>query len=104
MASEFPHVQFVSLDFSPMAAHRPRENIVFEVYDLYSGLSEADASFDMVHVRHTANKVSRTQFITYTSCLIPVLHAEMIGWKLPVFGQGTISGAPTRWTAHIWRI
>ncbi|QRW17272.1 methyltransferase domain protein [Rhizoctonia solani] len=33
MASEFPHVEFVSLDFSPMAAHIP-----------------PDASFDMVHV------------------------------------------------------
>ncbi|CAE6436420.1 unnamed protein product [Rhizoctonia solani] len=63
MASEFPHVQFVSLDFSPMAAHIPRENIVFEVYDLYSGLSEADASFDMVHVRHTANKVGNYLFL-----------------------------------------
>ncbi|KAF8693087.1 Methyltransferase domain, partial [Rhizoctonia solani] len=50
MASEFPHVEFVSLDFSPMAAHIPRENITFEVYELYSGLVEADASFDMVHV------------------------------------------------------
>lgn len=57
MATEFPHVDFVSLDFSPMAAHTPRRNITFEVYDLYAGLAEADASFDMVHVRHTANKV-----------------------------------------------
>ncbi|CAE6403472.1 unnamed protein product [Rhizoctonia solani] len=63
MASEFPHVQFVSLDFSPMVAHTPRENIIFEVYDLYSGLAEADASFDMVHVRHTANKVGSYPFL-----------------------------------------
>ncbi|KAF8603866.1 hypothetical protein BDV93DRAFT_523015 [Ceratobasidium sp. AG-I] len=58
MASEFPHVEFVSLDVSPMAAHIPRENITFEVYDLYAGLAEADASFDMVHVRNTATKVA----------------------------------------------
>ncbi|CUA74609.1 hypothetical protein RSOLAG22IIIB_05615 [Rhizoctonia solani] len=63
MASEFPHVEFVSLDFSPMAAHTPRENIVFEVYDLYAGLAEADASFDMVHIRHTANKVGNYPFL-----------------------------------------
>ncbi|KAG9119610.1 hypothetical protein FRC07_005297, partial [Ceratobasidium sp. 392] len=56
MATEFPHVEFVSLDVSPMAAHIPRENISFEVYDLYAGLAEPDASFDMVHVRHMAFK------------------------------------------------
>lgn len=64
MASEFTHVEFVSLDVSPMAAHIPRENITFEVYDLYAGLAEADASFDMVHVRNTATKVS----INYSTC------------------------------------
>jgi hypothetical protein len=57
MATEFPHVDFVSLDVSPMTAHIPRENITFEVYDLYAGLAEADASFDMVHVRLMDNKV-----------------------------------------------
>ncbi|CAE6364923.1 unnamed protein product [Rhizoctonia solani] len=63
MASEFPHVEFVSLDFSPMVAHTPRENIIFEVYDLYAGLAEADASFDMVHIRHTAYKVGNYPFL-----------------------------------------
>ncbi|KAG8740557.1 hypothetical protein FRC10_004173 [Ceratobasidium sp. 414] len=58
MATEFPHVEFVSLDVSPMAAHIPRENIAFEVYDLYAGLAEPDASFDMVHIRHMAFKVA----------------------------------------------
>lgn len=63
MATEFPHVDFVSLDFSPMAPHTPRRNITFEVYDLYAGLAEGDASFDMIHVRHTANKVGNYRFL-----------------------------------------
>lgn len=63
MATEFPHVDFVSLDFAPMAAHTPRANITFEVYDLYAGLAEVDASFDMVHVRHTAHKAGNYHFL-----------------------------------------
>ncbi|KAG8691490.1 hypothetical protein FRC08_010162, partial [Ceratobasidium sp. 394] len=58
MATEFPDAEFVSLDVSPMAAHIPRENIAFEVYDLYAGLAESDASFDVVHIRHMAFKVA----------------------------------------------
>ncbi|KAG8708688.1 hypothetical protein FRC11_006259 [Ceratobasidium sp. 423] len=81
MASEFPHVEFVSLDFSPMAAHIPRENITFEVYDLYSGLAEADASFDMVHVRHTANKVGNYSF------LVQELHRVLRPGGLLVSGE-----------------
>ncbi|CAE6466271.1 unnamed protein product [Rhizoctonia solani] len=81
MASEFPHVEFVSLDFSPMAAHTPRENITFEVYDLYAGLAEADASFDMVHVRHTANKVGNYSF------LVQELHRVLRPGGLLVSGE-----------------
>ncbi|KAJ1306986.1 hypothetical protein OPQ81_007966 [Rhizoctonia solani] len=81
MASEFPHVDFVSLDFSPMAAHIPRENITFEVYDLYAGLAEADASFDMVHIRHTANKVGNYSF------LIQELHRVLRPGGLLISGE-----------------
>ncbi|CAE6431933.1 unnamed protein product [Rhizoctonia solani] len=81
MASEFPHVEFVSLDFSPMAAHTPRENITFEVYDLYAGLVEADASFDMVHIRHTANKVGNYLF------LVQELHRVLRPGGLLVSGE-----------------
>ncbi|QRW03233.1 methyltransferase domain protein [Ceratobasidium sp. AG-Ba] len=57
MATEFPDAEFISLDVSPMAAHIPRENITFEVYDLYAGLAEPASSFDVVHMRHMAFKV-----------------------------------------------
>ncbi|CAE6458284.1 unnamed protein product [Rhizoctonia solani] len=54
MSREFPDVDFISLDLSPLTPHPPRPNIVFEVYDLYNGLAEPDNSFDVVHLRHAA--------------------------------------------------
>lgn len=50
MAAEFPHVQFRSLDVAPIAAHVPRPNIVFEVYDITEGLLLEDNSQDIVFV------------------------------------------------------
>ncbi|KAG8738131.1 hypothetical protein FRC10_007253 [Ceratobasidium sp. 414] len=59
MAQQFPHVDFLSVDYVPLTAHIPRPNIAFEVYDLYNGFAVPDASFDMVHIRqataHTRN-------------------------------------------------
>ncbi|KAG8747733.1 hypothetical protein FRC10_011862 [Ceratobasidium sp. 414] len=52
VSREFPDADFVSLDSLPLTAHRPRPNVVFEVYDLYNGFAEPDNSFDVVHVRH----------------------------------------------------
>ncbi|CAE6438265.1 unnamed protein product [Rhizoctonia solani] len=54
MSQEFPEVDFVSLDLSPLTPHPPRPNVVFEVYDLYNGFAEPDNSFDVVHLRHAA--------------------------------------------------
>ncbi|KAJ1302021.1 hypothetical protein OPQ81_000856 [Rhizoctonia solani] len=54
MSHEFPDVDFVSLDLSPLTPHPPRPNVVFEVYDLYNGFAEPDNSFDVVHLRHAA--------------------------------------------------
>ncbi|CUA71067.1 hypothetical protein RSOLAG22IIIB_04461 [Rhizoctonia solani] len=54
MSREFPDIDFVSLDLSPLTPHPPRPNVVFEVYDLYNGLAEPDHSFDVVHLRHAA--------------------------------------------------
>jgi hypothetical protein len=58
MSQEFPDVDFVSVDLSPLAPHKPRPNVVFEVYDLYNGFAEPDNSFDVVHLRHAAVPVS----------------------------------------------
>lgn len=62
MSHEFPGVDFVSLDLSPLAPHKPCPNVAFEVYDLYNGFAEADESFDMVHLRHAAVPVSVCAF------------------------------------------
>lgn len=50
MATEFPDVQFRSLDIAPIIPHPPRSNIVFEVYDISQGLLLADNSQDIVFV------------------------------------------------------
>jgi hypothetical protein len=51
MASMYPNAEFLSLDVKPLTALVPHPRIDFEVYDLYAGISEPDASFDVVHAR-----------------------------------------------------
>ncbi|KAG8718088.1 hypothetical protein FRC08_005975 [Ceratobasidium sp. 394] len=48
MATEFPHVQFRSLDVAPIMSHVPRPNVVFEVYNFGGGLLLDDSSQDVV--------------------------------------------------------
>ncbi|QRV75524.1 methyltransferase domain protein [Ceratobasidium sp. AG-Ba] len=48
MATQFSHVQFLSLDVVPMIAHAPRPNVAFEVYDFTAGLLLEDESQDAV--------------------------------------------------------
>ncbi|CAE6443329.1 unnamed protein product [Rhizoctonia solani] len=81
MATEFPHVDFVSLDMIPLVPHAPRPNISFEVYDVYNGLAEPDASFDIVHARRTI-----TQFRDYNSFLREI-HRVLKPGGLILFGQ-----------------
>lgn len=47
----YPTAELVSLDVKPLAALVPHPRIKFEVYDLYAGIAEPDASFDLVHAR-----------------------------------------------------
>ncbi|CAE6352725.1 unnamed protein product [Rhizoctonia solani] len=81
MATEFPHVDFVSLDMIPLVPHIPRSNISFEVYDVYNGFAEPDASFDIVHTRRTV-----TQFRDYSSFLREI-HRVLKPGGLMLFGQ-----------------
>ncbi|QRV78398.1 methyltransferase domain protein [Ceratobasidium sp. AG-Ba] len=53
MGQQFPHVDILSLDNFPLCPHIPRPNVAFEVYDLYNGIAAPDATFDVVHLRHT---------------------------------------------------
>ncbi|KAG9093127.1 hypothetical protein FS749_015023 [Ceratobasidium sp. UAMH 11750] len=57
MATEFEHVDFVSLDMIPLVPHSPLSNVAFEVYDVYNGFAEPDASFDIVHTRRTVSQI-----------------------------------------------
>ncbi|CAE7189200.1 unnamed protein product [Rhizoctonia solani] len=81
MATEFPHVDFVSLDMIPLVPHTPRSNVSFEVYDVYNGFAEPDASFDIVHTRRTV-----TQFRDYHAFLREV-HRVLRPGGLMLFGQ-----------------
>ncbi|QRW21841.1 methyltransferase domain protein [Rhizoctonia solani] len=90
MATEFPHVDFVSLDMIPLVPHAPRPNISFEVYDVYNGLAEPDASFDIVHARRTITQPDATnilsQFRDYNSFLREI-HRVLKPGGLILFGQ-----------------
>ncbi|CAE6356599.1 unnamed protein product [Rhizoctonia solani] len=57
MASTYPSAQFVSIDVKPLTALVPHERIKFEVYDVYAGIAEPDASFDLVHARQCVTMV-----------------------------------------------
>ncbi|CAE6462562.1 unnamed protein product [Rhizoctonia solani] len=81
MATEFPHVDFVSLDMIPLVPHTPRPNVSFEVYDVYNGFAEPDATFDIVHARRTV-----TQFRDYHAFLCEV-HRVLRPGGLLLFGQ-----------------
>ncbi|ELU45165.1 methyltransferase domain-containing protein [Rhizoctonia solani AG-1 IA] len=74
MSREFPDVDFVSLDLSPLTPHRPCPNVVFEVYDLYNGFAEPDNSFDVVHLRHAAVPVSVCELMKDFKSLVREVH------------------------------
>ncbi|QRV78108.1 methyltransferase domain protein [Ceratobasidium sp. AG-Ba] len=57
MATEFPHVQFRSLDVIPVIAHTQRPNVVFEVYDFTEGILLEDGSQDAVFLNFVMERV-----------------------------------------------
>ena len=58
MATEFPHVDFTSVDTIPLVPHAQYPNILgYEVYDLGNGIEEAGETFDLVHVKNMTTKV-----------------------------------------------
>ncbi|KAG8748478.1 hypothetical protein FRC10_003611 [Ceratobasidium sp. 414] len=49
IAIEFPHVDFTSVDNTPLVPHAQYTNILgYEVYDLYNGIAESDNTFDAI--------------------------------------------------------
>ncbi|KAL5632018.1 hypothetical protein ACGC1H_000144 [Rhizoctonia solani] len=63
MASTYPSAQFVSIDVKPLTALVPHERINFEVYNVYAGIAEPDASFDLVHARQCVTMVKDYNFL-----------------------------------------
>jgi hypothetical protein len=57
MASAYPSAEIVSIDVKPLTALVPHQRIKFEVYDVYAGIAEPDASFDLVHARQCVTMV-----------------------------------------------
>ncbi|QRV75490.1 methyltransferase domain protein [Ceratobasidium sp. AG-Ba] len=51
MATEFPHVRFLSIDVVPAAPHVPRPNVEFEVYEFMQGILLDDESQDVVFLK-----------------------------------------------------
>ncbi|CAE6385342.1 unnamed protein product [Rhizoctonia solani] len=63
MAETYPSTDFVSADVKPLAPHLPHPRIKYEVYDLYAGISEPDASFDLVHARICVTLTKNYKFL-----------------------------------------
>ncbi|QRV85177.1 methyltransferase domain protein [Ceratobasidium sp. AG-Ba] len=63
MAKEYPTATFVSVDVKPLRAFVPHPRITFEVYDLYAGIAEPDASFDVVHARECVPSTKNFNFL-----------------------------------------
>ncbi|KAG8681126.1 hypothetical protein FRC08_015824 [Ceratobasidium sp. 394] len=63
MAEEYPAASFLSIDIKPLLPFDPHPRIVFEVYDLYAGIAEADASFDVVHARQCVTTTKNFNFL-----------------------------------------
>ncbi|QRV81462.1 methyltransferase domain protein [Ceratobasidium sp. AG-Ba] len=63
MAEEFPTATFVSIDFKPLRPFDPHPRITFEVYDLYAGIAEPDASFDVVNARNCVTATKNFNFL-----------------------------------------
>jgi hypothetical protein len=57
MAEAYPTATFLSIDVKPLVPFDPHARIDFEVYDLYAGIAEPDASFDVVHARQCVTTV-----------------------------------------------
>ncbi|KAG8721386.1 hypothetical protein FRC08_013547 [Ceratobasidium sp. 394] len=85
MAKDYPHVQFTSVDNTPLVPHSPRENIAFEVYDLYNGIAEQSNSFDVVHLRHAAMHLKNPK------ALIREIYRVLQPGGLFVFGNWELS-------------
>lgn len=62
MAGAYPTAEIVSLDVSPLTSFVPHPRITFEVYDLYAGITEPDASFDVIRARQCIMLVRSTNF------------------------------------------
>ncbi|QRV90531.1 methyltransferase domain protein [Ceratobasidium sp. AG-Ba] len=57
MATQFPHVQFRTLDVVPMIPHVPRQNVIFEAYDFTQRLQLEDESQDVVFLNLVSEMV-----------------------------------------------
>ncbi|KAG8744030.1 hypothetical protein FRC10_010919 [Ceratobasidium sp. 414] len=86
MSRQFPHVDFVSLDNIPLCAHIPRPNVAFEVYDLYNGIVAPDATFDVVHARHTMMRLKDPKGF------IQEIHRVLKPGGLFLFGESELDG------------
>ncbi|QRV82171.1 methyltransferase domain protein [Ceratobasidium sp. AG-Ba] len=115
MATQFPHVQFRSVDVVPVVPHVPRRNIIFEVYDFTAGILLEDESQDVVFLNmilevvkdyrtliHEVQRVIRPggmiQIRDYSSNLwdseditVPAQHRNPQGYRLSNFVRRHLS-------------
>ncbi|KAG8688120.1 hypothetical protein FRC09_013099 [Ceratobasidium sp. 395] len=63
MAEEYPSARFLSIDVKPLLPFDPHPRIAFEVYDVYAGIAEPDATFDVVHARQCVTTTKNFNFL-----------------------------------------
>ncbi|KAG9084965.1 hypothetical protein FRC07_013498, partial [Ceratobasidium sp. 392] len=81
IALQFPEVDIKSIDVAPTIPHIPRHNLHHEVYDVHQGILEADATFDIVHARHSIGMVKDWR------SLLKEMHRVLRPGGLFVFGE-----------------
>ncbi|KAJ1307264.1 hypothetical protein OPQ81_001377 [Rhizoctonia solani] len=106
MAQEFPHAQFLSLDLAPIIDHVPRANVIFEVYDISTGILESDETFDFIRIAHITEIVKdvpgilrEAQRLLKPGGLLLVVESETALYESHDISQPSVDSTPLTWRA-----